>query len=183
MYRLLITLAVAMIALPQSAAAQCSDADRRALEAFDRAWTEASNRGDRAFLQNVYADDYTNLGIAVQQGKAQTIDDAVRQAEQNRANPAAVPKVTYSHYVIHCTPTTATVTHRNEITSTVGGREQTTYSRSVHNLEKRGGAGRWSATPATHLPTRPCCNTWSVTGTTPSSDATEIGSTATTRTT
>jgi ketosteroid isomerase-like protein len=141
MYRLLTTLALATIALPQSAAAQCSDADRRALEAFDRAWTEASNRGDRAFLQNVYADDYTNLGIAVQQGKAQTIDDAVRQAEQNRANPAAVPKVTYSHYVIYCTPTTATVTHRNEITSTVGGREQTTYSRSVHNLEKRG--GRW----------------------------------------
>lgn len=141
MYRLLTTLALATIALPHQASAQCSDADRKALEAFDRAWTEASNRGDRAFLQNVYADDYMNLGVVAQQGKAQTIDDAVRQAEQNRANPAAVPKVAYGHYVIYCTPTTATVTHRNEITATVGGKEQTTYSRSVHNLEKRG--GRW----------------------------------------
>jgi ketosteroid isomerase-like protein len=141
MYRLLTTLALATIVLPRAASAQCSEADRKALEAFDRAWSEATNRGDRAYLQNVYADDYMNLGIAVQQGKAQAIDDAVRQAERDRANPTAVPKVVYSHYVIHCTPTTATITHRNEITSTVGGKEQTTYSRSVHNLEKRG--GRW----------------------------------------
>jgi ketosteroid isomerase-like protein len=52
-----------------------------------------------------------------------------------------VPKVVYGHYVISCTPTSAVVTHRNEVTSTVGGKEQTSYSRSVHVLEKRG--GRW----------------------------------------
>jgi ketosteroid isomerase-like protein len=141
MYRLLTTLALATIAIPDLAHGQCSDADRKALEAFDRAWGEATTRGDRAHLQTAYADDYMDLSLGGQLGKAQAIDDAVRQAERNRANPANVPKVTYGHYIITCTPTTATITHRNEVTSTVGGKEQTTYSRSVHVVEKRG--GRW----------------------------------------
>jgi len=126
---------------PVAVRAQCSESDRKALEAFDRAWSDATNRGDRAFLQTAYADDYLGLGIATQQGKVRAIEDAVRLAETNRANPSAVPKVTYSHYVIHCTPVTATITHRNEITTIIGGKEQTSYSRSLHNLEKR--SGRW----------------------------------------
>jgi ketosteroid isomerase-like protein len=141
MYRLLTALALATIAVPTTTAAQCSEADRKALEAFDRAWGEATTRGDRAQLQTMYADDYMGADLTGQVGKSRAIDDAVRQAERNRANPAAVPKVTYGHYVIHCTPTTATITHRAEITTTVGGKEQATYGRSIHVLEKRG--GRW----------------------------------------
>ena len=42
------------------AAGQCSEADQQKLIAFDKAWGEAGQRGDKAFLQNVYADDYMN---------------------------------------------------------------------------------------------------------------------------
>jgi ketosteroid isomerase-like protein len=141
MYRLLTTLALAAIAVPDLAYGQCSDADRKALEAFDRALGEATARGDRAQLQAMYADDYMGLSLAGQLGKSRTIDDAVQQAERSRANPAEAPTLAYTHYIITCTPMTATITHRNEVTTTVGGKRQTTYSRSVHVLEKRG--GRW----------------------------------------
>lgn len=47
----------------------------------------------------------------------------------------------FDHYVVACSPVTATLTHRTSVTTTVNGRDQTTYSRSVHVLEKRG--GRW----------------------------------------
>lgn len=73
--------------------------------------------------------------------KAQTIDNALKQAERNRANPQNAAKVTWDHYIITCTPNTATITHRNVITTNVSGKEQTSYSRSIHILEKRG--DRW----------------------------------------
>ena len=60
---------------------------------------------------------------------------------RNRANPQAVPRTVYGNYVITCTPTSAVVTHRNATTTTVNGKEQTSYTRSVHVMEKRG--GRW----------------------------------------
>ncbi len=126
---------------PATAAAQCSDADRKALEAFDKAWSEATTRGDRAQLLQIFADDYAGATLTGTVSKATAIDDAVRAAERNRANPQSVPRTAYDSYVIACTPVSATVTHRNTITSTVNGRDQTTYSRSVHVFEKRG--GRW----------------------------------------
>jgi ketosteroid isomerase-like protein len=150
MYRLLTALALATIAVPSTTAAQCSEADRKALEAFDRAWGEATTRGDRAQLQAIYADDYLAVDLVGPPDKTRAIDDAVRQAERNRANPTAVPKVTYGHYVISCTPTTATITHRAEVTTTVGGKEQTTYGRAIHVLEKRG--GRWQVVSSTGHP-------------------------------
>ena len=58
-----------------------------------------------------------------------------------RTSGKPAPKVVYDNYIIGCTPTTATVTHRNTVTQTDGGKDQTTYSRSVHVLEKRG--DRW----------------------------------------
>jgi ketosteroid isomerase-like protein len=128
----LLLLAAATIAF-----GQCSDTDKKKLEDFDRAWGEASVRGDRAFLQNVYADNYVGLGAAGAQDKAQTVDSAVRQAERDRANPN-VAKVTHDYYMITCTPNSATITHRNVITEKMGGKEETFYSRSVHVLERRG---------------------------------------------
>lgn len=129
-----------MIAAATIALGQCSDADKKKLEEFDRAWGDAGVRGDRAFLQNVYADDYAGIAAAGMVTKAQALDDAVRQAERDRANPNAA-KVTHDYYMITCTPNSATITHRNVITDKAGGKERTFYSRSIHVLEKR--ADRW----------------------------------------
>lgn len=121
--------------------AQCSDADKRALEAFDKAWSEATNKGDRAQLQTILADDFASATLTGTVNRATTIDNAVATAERNQANPQNVARTTYDNYVITCTPVVGTVTHRNTITTTVNGKDRTTYSRSVHVMEKRG--GRW----------------------------------------
>ncbi len=83
---------------------QCSDADKKKLEAFDRAWGEAGQRGDRAFLQNVYADNFVGLSPAGMLNKTQSIDDAVKQAERDKANPQGAAKTAHDYYMITCTP-------------------------------------------------------------------------------
>ncbi len=133
--------AVSILFAAAPAFAQCSDADKKALEAFDRSWGEATTRGDRGALQAVMADDFQGLGPAAAQTKAATIDGAVRAAERNRANPAEAPRNAYDSYSITCSPNTATITHRNISTVRVDGKDQSFHSRSVHVLEKRG--GRW----------------------------------------
>lgn len=122
---------------------QCSDADKKALEALDRAWGEASEKGDRAALMNIYADDFT--GLPGMQGKAAAIDAAVKAAEANKKNPNP-DKVTHDHYYISCTPMSAVITHRNTIWTAdgTGGKPETFWTRSVHMLEKRG--GKWQVT-------------------------------------
>lgn len=120
---------------------QCSSADKKALEAFDHAWGTATITGDRAALTSIYADDFA--GLPAMQGKDAAIDNAVRAAERNKANPAEAEKTTYDHYLITCTANSATVTHRNTVWTPVGegGKPETFYSRSVHFLERRG--GKW----------------------------------------
>ncbi len=118
---------------------QCSEADKQKLMALDKAWGEAGQRGDKAFLQNLYADEYLNTSPAGTLTKAQTIENAVRAAEQRRANPQNGDSVSHDNYVITCTPNTATITHRNVVTTKVDGKERNSYTRSVHFLEKRGG--------------------------------------------
>ena len=136
-------LAAALLVLVTSVStyAQCTDADRKKFEEFDRAWGEAGIRGDRAFLQNVFADNFMGLSAGVPLTKAQSIDNTVRDFERNKANPEGAPKVTWDHYIIACTPSSATVTHRNTVTAKADGKEQTSFIRSVHVLEKRG--DRW----------------------------------------
>jgi ketosteroid isomerase-like protein len=124
-----------------TAIAECSDADRQALKAFDAAWGIAGINGDKAALMAIYADDYVGLpGMA---GKSATIDDTMAAFDRNKANPNGADKVTYDHYIISCTPATATITHRNTVWTPIGsgGKPETFYSRSVHFLEKRG--GKW----------------------------------------
>lgn len=133
--------AVSILVAAAPAFAQCSDADKKALEAFDRAWGDAGTRGDRVALQAIIADDYQGLGLVATQGKAALIDATVQAAERNRANPAAAPRFVYDSYSVACTPNSATVTHRNLVTTRVDGKDQTGQSRSVHVFEKRG--GRW----------------------------------------
>ena len=62
------------------ASGQCSDADRQKLTALDKEWGEKALRGDKAFLQNVYADDYMNTSLAGTLNKAQAIENAVAAA-------------------------------------------------------------------------------------------------------
>lgn len=120
--------------------AECSAADKRVLEDFDRAWGEASRVGDRTALEQIYATDYMNLSAGTPQNKAQAIDSTVRDAERARQN-ADQPQLTHDHYMINCTPTTATISHRNTLVTMRDGKPRTEYSRSVHVVEKR--SGKW----------------------------------------
>ena len=133
--------AVSILFAAAPAFAQCSDADKKALEAFDRSWGDATTRGDRAALQAIMADEYQGLGPAATQGRTATIDAAIQAADRNRANPGEAPRIVYDSYSTACTPNSATITHRNVVTVRVDGKDQTFNTRSVHVLEKRG--GRW----------------------------------------
>src|SRR5688572_25377850 len=120
--------AVAIVSFVSGPAfAQCPEADQKKLEQLDRAWSEASDRGDRAQLQSFYADDFAGLSINGSMGKTQTIDTTVRDSERARASARPAPKVVHDYYMIGCTPASATITHRNIITTMVDGKEKTTY--------------------------------------------------------
>lgn len=114
---------------------QCSDADKKALEALDSAWSKAGQAGDKAALMSIYADDY--VGFPAMVNKTSALDATMATFELNKANPPTAT-TTADHYMISCTPVSATITHRN---TTVAKSGSTTYSRSVHILEKRG--GKW----------------------------------------
>lgn len=119
---------------------ECSDADKKVLEAFDSEWSKAGQAGDKAALMSIYADEY--VGFPTMQPKAQAIEATMTAFERNKTNPS-VDKTTADHYMIACTPLTATVTHRNVTfrPTANGGKGDTVYSRSVHFLEKRN--GKW----------------------------------------
>lgn len=130
-----------IIAAALTVAAQCSDADKKALRDFDLSWSKAGQSGDKTTLMAIYADDYT--GLPGMQSKTSAIDATMRTFERNKANPDGADKVTYDHHIISCTQNTATITHRNTVWTPngAGGKPETFYTRSVHVLEKRG--GKW----------------------------------------
>jgi len=136
-------LLAAMLAVVSSPALaqQCSEAEKAKLRDFDKAWAEATSRGDRAQLDAIFADDFASTDINGSQNKATTIGAAVQAAERRRASGLTAPPTVYDNYLITCTPLSAVITHRASTTTTVEGKEQTSYFRSVHVLEKRG--GRW----------------------------------------
>ncbi len=136
----IIVLCVLVVFAALPAFAECPAADKRALEDFDRAWAATSIRGDRSEIESIYATDYMGLSAAGAQNKTQAIDTTVRDAERARKSGDQT-KLTYDYYMINCTPSTATVSHRNTAVFMRDGKEHTTYSRSVHVLEKR--AGKW----------------------------------------
>ena len=122
---------------------ECPEAEKRALVDFDKAWTEANAKGDPKIIAAIYADEFTAFPALT--GKKAAIDGALAAFERNKANPQAAPRTTADHYMINCTPTSATVVHRNVIFNPAanGGSGATTYGRSVHFLEKRN--GKWVA--------------------------------------
>jgi ketosteroid isomerase-like protein len=136
-----IILFAVFLAMVVSVAAECSDADKKALEAFDHAWGKAGQEGDKASLTAIYADDY--VGLPAMEGKAATIESTMAAFNRNKANAAGANKTSYDHYIISCTPVSATITHRNTVWAPVGegGGAETFYTRSIHILEKRG--GKW----------------------------------------
>ena len=137
--RRILSITLLILSTSVYASGQCSESDRQKLIAFDKAWGEASVGGDKAFLQNVYADDYMNTAPTGALTKARVIENAGLASERRKANPQNADTTTPDHYIITCTPNTATITHRNVTTAKVDGREQHFYTRSAHFLEKRGG--------------------------------------------
>ncbi len=113
--------------------AQCSDADKKALEAFDQGWGKADTK---AALEPYYADDYRGIGLLGTTTKEQVLTNIT----------PFDPNVISDNYIITCTPNTATITHRVKIISKDG----TTYVRAIHFLEKRG--GKWKAVSSTGAP-------------------------------
>ncbi|MBK9155353.1 MAG: nuclear transport factor 2 family protein [Chloracidobacterium sp.] len=128
-----------VLAAAIQAAAQCSEADKAGLIKFDKDWSTVNASGDRAKISAIYADEFT--AFPTMTGKNAAVEAAVTSAANIRANPQPAATVVADHYMISCSPTTATVTHRNVVTPAGGG--DPAYSRSVHFLEKRG--GRWVA--------------------------------------
>ncbi len=127
-----LSLVLLILAASTVAFGQCSASDRQKLEAFDRAWGDAGQRGDQAFLQTVYADDYMNLSPTGAVTKTRAIENAVNAAARNRANPNP-DKISHDYYIIICSPNSATITHRNVITAS-------NYAADVTDVSSRTGA-------------------------------------------
>ncbi len=122
-------------------AAQCSDANRKALEKLDRDWGDATGR---AALEKYYASDYEGVGLLSTSSREQALQGADDPVDPN------APKNSYDTYVITCTPMTATVTHRVVTVSEKDGKKSTSYFRAIHFAEKRD--GRWQFVSSTGHP-------------------------------
>jgi len=121
---------------------QCSNGDKQALEAWDKALGEASRTGNRALLESSYSDEFRSLAPSgVMFTKAQSIENAVREFERTKANAQAANSLRFDYYDITCTGNTAVISHRTVATGKgPDGKEETDYSRSMHFMEKRGNA-------------------------------------------
>src|SRR5688500_14547324 len=98
--------------------AECGAADKKALEAFDHAWSVAGENGDRAALMSILADDYTGLPTMI--NKTQSIEGTMAAFDRNKANPQGRDQITSDNFMISCTPASATITHRNVVTTKNG---------------------------------------------------------------
>lgn len=142
MVRAIAVAALLGISFPAPVSAQqCSAADKAALEAFDKAWGDASQRGDRAFLESALAPGFTSLGITGSTDRATTIANAMASAERNRTNPQT-PGIS-DYYSISCTSNSATIAHRTWTPVAAGSTNPQNYGRVIHFLERRGNS--WQA--------------------------------------
>jgi ketosteroid isomerase-like protein len=136
-----ILMAVLLIALSLVAvAAECTEAQTKAFEKWDRDWSKYSDEGNRAELEKIYADDYVGIGYVSlnPDNKKKIIDDDVKDVGSNPNVKAS----THS-FLITCTPNTVTITHRITRGTTTNGEENTSWGRTTHVLEKRN--GNWQA--------------------------------------
>ena len=101
----ILAITILIITASTFAFGQCGDAEKKALEAFDLAWEAAGQRGDRAYLESTFADDF--VALPAMTGKKETIDNILRRAERNKANPNLADTVISDNYIVSCTPNTA----------------------------------------------------------------------------
>lgn len=129
------------------ASAECTDADKQALEALDRAWSKANETGDRAALMNILSDEY--MALPAMTGKAVAIDNSIAAFERQKTGAEPRDEISYDRYMITCGGNTATMTHRTIINtkSGTGGMPETIWTRSIHVFEKR--AGKWQIVSST----------------------------------
>jgi ketosteroid isomerase-like protein len=120
-------------------AAQCSPADRAALEALDKSWSDASTSGDRARMGSFVSDHYMGMNVAGAVDKQTMLANSERDAARARAN--STPPGSSDRYLISCTPITATISHRNIFPDATT--RAPAYSRSLHFMEKQGNT--WKA--------------------------------------
>jgi len=131
------------------AMAACSDADKAALEKFDRDWSVAGSSGDRAALEKIYAKNYADLTPGGMTDRKTVIDNMVKDAESAKASGKPAPAVTQDFYDINCTDRSALITHRVWGMEGEGADARRWQVRSVHQLEKID--GRWQVVSnATH---------------------------------
>jgi ketosteroid isomerase-like protein len=93
----LLAVMMSLVASP-SLSQQCSEAEQARLREFDKAWADATNRGDRAQLDAIFADDFASTDINGSQNKATTIDAAVQVAERRRSTGQTAPPTVYDNY-------------------------------------------------------------------------------------
>lgn len=130
--RVFLFMLVLIFSAAGTAAANCTDSEKKSLEAFDRAWAKAGEAADRAALTRIYHDDFVAMPAML--GKAATIDNTIAAAA---GGPAGA--TTYDRYMFACTKNTATITHRNIVKDTgPDGNTETFWTRSVHFLERNG---------------------------------------------
>lgn len=125
----------------------CTQAEKGALEALDKSWAAANEKGDRAALNNILADDYMALPGMV--GKTATIDSSMANFEREKTSTEPRDDVSYDRYSISCAGDTATMIHRSIIKTMNGrgGAPETLWFRSVHVFQKRG--GKWQVVSTT----------------------------------
>jgi ketosteroid isomerase-like protein len=131
-----IAVAIALVSpmLANRLLGQCSQAERTALEAFDKSWGEAGESGDRARLAPYLSDNYMEIGITRTWDKQAMLVSAEQAARQPKTN--AAPVTPPDRYVITCTPVTATIAHRTTFVDPTS--KAVSYGRAVHFLEKSG---------------------------------------------
>lgn len=145
MARVLAVAALLVLAIPARVAAQCSEADKAALEALDKAWSVASTTGDKAYLENIYAAGYVGHGPFGMTDRATTIANTLESAAENRANPQ--PGGSSDHYMISCTANSAVITHRVVFPPAAGSTNPAGYNRAIHFMERRGNS--WQVVSST----------------------------------
>lgn len=134
------------LAMAGNVHAACSNADRTALEAFDRAWAAAAEKGDAGALGAYYSDDYQSMAPGGGMDKQAAIADAIANAREG--GDAVVTRPDF--YQFQCSGDSAIIAHRNVITEGTGDKAQNWYGRSVHHLVKNG--GNWQVVANTGHP-------------------------------
>jgi ketosteroid isomerase-like protein len=120
--------------------------DEQELIRLDREWGTASMKGDAAFLNRIYADDFTTSTPQGMRNKQQIVDETVKDAA-NLKNPA----YTSDNYAVRFIGSdTAVMTHTGVASGEDRGKAFNDPHRSMHIWVRRN--GRWQVFATTAAP-------------------------------